>query len=357
MTRFLALSLAAGGTTEAEATGNPATFETDVAKPLKSLLVPFYPVQAGSGDPSPDNVREISGWTGVNAKHTGKSICPFIVESITKTSNFNGFSGWCDGMNVPNRTSKLTYSAYIDNTDGNDEANAKIWFKNADDSAYVDGTSVDGTKIPVGSAGWSTVVFDPSVRPNTYIIKPGLKLNNATASQPMIEFGDTRTEYEPYSGESFPVSFPDGQTIYGGSLDLVSGVLTVTHIGRTAKLSDRNDTSVNGDNTFYGFTAFFKYPVKNDYKQICSIARYAWNAFDKTFPHFYAYTLTQTQKARLMMYVPTSVDPDTEFTCVAELETPQTVQLDPVTIQTLIGNNTVWTDTNGTNTVVYLKKA
>lgn len=50
----------------ATATGNPLTFETDMVKPLKSLVIPFTPIQAGSGDPSPTNVRPISGWTGVN---------------------------------------------------------------------------------------------------------------------------------------------------------------------------------------------------------------------------------------------------------------------------------------------------
>ena len=35
-------------------------------KPLKALTVGIEPVQAGSGDPSPDNVRPITGWTGAN---------------------------------------------------------------------------------------------------------------------------------------------------------------------------------------------------------------------------------------------------------------------------------------------------
>jgi len=33
--------------------------------PLKSLVVGIEPVQTGSGDPSPTNVRPISGWTGI----------------------------------------------------------------------------------------------------------------------------------------------------------------------------------------------------------------------------------------------------------------------------------------------------
>ena len=32
--------------------------------PVKSLVVDIEPVQSGSGDPSPDNVRAINGWTG-----------------------------------------------------------------------------------------------------------------------------------------------------------------------------------------------------------------------------------------------------------------------------------------------------
>lgn len=34
--------------------------------PVKDLTIAITPVQSGSGDPSPDNVRPISGWTGAN---------------------------------------------------------------------------------------------------------------------------------------------------------------------------------------------------------------------------------------------------------------------------------------------------
>lgn len=51
---------------EATASGNPATFVTDVARPLKACTVSFSPVQEGSGDPSPENVRPISGWDRIS---------------------------------------------------------------------------------------------------------------------------------------------------------------------------------------------------------------------------------------------------------------------------------------------------
>lgn len=49
------------------ASGAIASFDDGAdGMPLKSLLVDIEPVQAGSGDPSPENVRPISGWTGCN---------------------------------------------------------------------------------------------------------------------------------------------------------------------------------------------------------------------------------------------------------------------------------------------------
>ena len=40
-------------------------FKTDMAAPLKECKVHFGPIQEGSGDPSPDNVRAISGWNSI----------------------------------------------------------------------------------------------------------------------------------------------------------------------------------------------------------------------------------------------------------------------------------------------------
>lgn len=48
-----------------------------------------------------------------------------------------------------------------------------------------------------------------------------------TLTEPQVELGSTATTYEPYSGTTLSVTFPDGQTVYGGTVDLVSGVLTV----------------------------------------------------------------------------------------------------------------------------------
>ena len=48
---------------EKTVTGNPIHILDALAKPAQALSVKLEPIQAGSGDPSPDNVRPISGHT------------------------------------------------------------------------------------------------------------------------------------------------------------------------------------------------------------------------------------------------------------------------------------------------------
>ncbi len=62
--------LAAGRKRYSAASGNVISFEGD-GSPLRGLTVGIEPVQSGSGDPSPDNVRPISGWTGATVFHSG----------------------------------------------------------------------------------------------------------------------------------------------------------------------------------------------------------------------------------------------------------------------------------------------
>ena len=57
------------------ASGSIASFPDGADSiPMKDVLVHIEPVQAGSGDPSPENVRPITGWTGAKVTRTGKNL-------------------------------------------------------------------------------------------------------------------------------------------------------------------------------------------------------------------------------------------------------------------------------------------
>lgn len=59
------------------AEGAVTSFSDGTDLPLKSLLVNIEPVQSGSGDPSPTNVRPISGWDAVGV-HNGNTVVTTI---------------------------------------------------------------------------------------------------------------------------------------------------------------------------------------------------------------------------------------------------------------------------------------
>lgn len=72
----------------ASASGAVASFSDGADNaPVKSLIVGIEPVQEGSGDPSPDNVRPISGWTGANISHSGADTTNPTVYPITFPSS------------------------------------------------------------------------------------------------------------------------------------------------------------------------------------------------------------------------------------------------------------------------------
>lgn len=55
-----------------ELTGDVVTFNDAVPyKNIKKLEVEINPVQEGSGDPSPENVRPITGWDSIHVYHSG----------------------------------------------------------------------------------------------------------------------------------------------------------------------------------------------------------------------------------------------------------------------------------------------
>ena len=50
------------------------SFNTDMVAPIKNCKIYFKPIQLGSGDPSPTNVRNINGWTGIDSYVNGDKI-------------------------------------------------------------------------------------------------------------------------------------------------------------------------------------------------------------------------------------------------------------------------------------------
>lgn len=108
------------------ASGNPIHITDAAAYPAASVVTTLEPIQEGSGDPSPENVRPITGHTGVELKHSGVDTSIYETHSITfpqaQSPVYGGEVDWTNGFLRVTKVKKaiLTNVAYSHTTDWND---------------------------------------------------------------------------------------------------------------------------------------------------------------------------------------------------------------------------------------------
>lgn len=78
------------------------SFSTALAEPVESLVCEVAPVQAGTGDPSPDNIRPITGWDKIGVVRTGANIWG----GLKMAEDFKG----CVGYSIDTVSKTFTYT-------------------------------------------------------------------------------------------------------------------------------------------------------------------------------------------------------------------------------------------------------
>ena len=269
---------------------------------VKSLLVTLDPIQEGSGTPSPDNVRPISGRTEVVTQRTGKNLLPYPYgDGASKTTNGITYTVNSDGSVTANGTATADNVFYLISSGTSALANKGIasgaYILNGAPSTsassnYYIQLQYNGTFVSAYASG-TTFTYNASSSANDMLriyVKSGAVLNNVKF-YPMLRLAsDTDDTYEPYQGNTYTTAL--GRTVYGGTLDVVSGELTVT----------------------WGYIASYN-----------------------------GETLTGRWLSSLDEYAQ-GTTPTTGAQVVYELVTPQTYTLTPQQIDLLLGDNNVWSD-------------
>lgn len=343
---------AAGGAavTEATATGNPLTFITDLARPLKSLLIPFTPKQEGTGDPSPENIRSILPWDGLNVEHASGNAFDSYVES--------GEYGYNTGAETPSTTrirSKkilLCKGTYTISSIG--MSNVAIYVYDVNGNFLLD----ESIRV------WKSQTYTFNVTGLRYIAfvwrKAGdTEITPQDISNVMLSVGNTAQTYEPPAQNTvYPVAFPS--PVYGGTLDVVSGVLTVEYAEVILKGTEEWFES---ENKF--FVTSVSALKNNTAKQniFCDLFKYSLNGADYLLQGQFTDSISSTYNIRIRKHDDAmtlqefkSLLASNNMHIVYKLETPQTVTLTPAQLTTLVGNNTIWSDADGSMTATYLKK-
>lgn len=202
--------------------GNPVDFYTEDSF-LRVSSIKILPTQSGTGDPSSDNIRHISGVTSVTVTRTGKNL--FDIEgwlrnnglSVNKTGNDYLLNR---GQNLLYRN-PLVFASY--DTDvifsgevvPDSDSNAWLQFLNAGGSVI---SSIQGE---MEISGVSRIRYNYSGN------------GSATIKSPMIRHVSvTDGVFEPYQGQSVTIPLVDSGneplTVYGGTLNTITGELTVT---------------------------------------------------------------------------------------------------------------------------------
>ena len=228
-------------------------FEDNKIESLKKCIIDIKATQEGDGDPSPENIRLISGQTKINIIKCAKNLVYFpqpeddIINGIsisiingelvlqgTATANTMPYpasqSNIYENMPLgpyPAGTYQITCSGFIGQND-NDRiiCNAK----------YQDGTSITGTGSRISATG----VPDGTGQIKTFTAIKPFKLafycviSSGTAIDCTVKVQMTNenfmSEYQTYNGENLNIILPSEiETIYGGTLNITNGLLTITH--------------------------------------------------------------------------------------------------------------------------------
>ena len=233
-------------------TGNPVTCHPVEGYPL-SAVVTLEPKQAGSGDPSPENVRAISGYDSVTVTRCGKNLLkltgrtvqsvpadfqptsektkypvgdgylyvgvtsngywlPDVITEYVITDNSISVNTRYRGYGIGMCVKIVPGASYVVGKDGDDTNTAINAITTKKDGLVSRFTVLEENKFTAQDGEeWVIVLFRPA--PNALI----------TYQNPQLERGSTPTPYEPYQpGTTSTLTLPE--TIYGGTVDAVSGV-------------------------------------------------------------------------------------------------------------------------------------
>ena len=327
-----------------DASGSLVAITDAAAQPAISLVSTIEPKQAGSGEPSPDNVRPISGWNAVNVRRGADNILPPLTDSYTDSGIT--FTPQVDGSVMLNGTKNngrtvvllkmpvyvvkgLTHYISIGEYVGTPITDYELQGFNRD--------KVVNYSSNYNSAGINLFIPD------------GVVLNNVRI-YPQVSFTKD-APYQPYQDQSLTAELPE--TIYGGELDWATGELTVTH---AINIIDGSSAfNLNGATDDKSLFMYYPSPAKK-----AGITNFKADIFRIGNQEVYTMSGRETSGG-IEFALPVTVEQNVTAAkawfaenptqLVYELETPYTIQLTPQQLNMLKGTNNVWSDCGDTELV------
>lgn len=353
---------------DGSASGDIATFVDGSDNPLKELEISIEAVQSGSGDPSPTNVRPISGWDGCVVSVVGKNLMPLSDANNTYNVNKQYFTLTYTENGViftPTLAGSLNaiWKAFVVKPEHVDKTITISYLLSGGVCGLIRSDTTDGELNNTG-----TVIVNGM---GTYTIKStdvgraiGIRFGNSTGqvqtlSNLMLEFGSSASAYEPYTSTTYPITWQStAGTVYGGMIDVKTGELTVSQEGvNFGDLTWTRQTS--GANSI--FVSYIS--NKKNGAVICSGYKYIGAKSNEDLFLMANYSCGTHYSAAQVFAVK---DDDyatadafktamTDVQLVYPLATPITYQLTPIEVRSLLGQNNVWADCGSITELKYTR--
>ena len=323
------------------------------ALPLNAakLVVDIEPVQAGSGDPSPDNVRPITGWTGANVTRTGKNL--FDSNSLLEASGWTVSDGIYSGLN---NALHISFSGGVPNLKfkENTRYTFSTKFRCTNNKATIVGFYYkDGTKTENYLSETTETIKTFTSQANktvSYLYFSYGGSDTIYLSECQLEEGSTASTYEPYTGTTYPISWQSvAGTVYGGTLDVVNGMLTVDRA-----MVDLGTLTWSGSQRFTAIVQDSLKPVGDRAipNWVCSALKIATpnGVYGNAADYAVSYYGSLIIQARIndITDAATFKTAMSGVQLVYELATPVTYQLTPQQVALLQGVNNIWADCGDT---------
>lgn len=368
------------------ASGSVASFYTDMASPMKSLKVNFEAKQSGTGDPSPDNVRPITGVDQVNVCASGKNICHIVGYSAKNldtptaarslTNNYGTTLSTID-FQLPDSSVVVTQTDFPRTDQLPHYSNG--YFTIIEDSMIlgkhynVSFRVTDITNNPLNVSLSDIVIYPPgsTVRAPTvdgdrliyydFIYKQhakdqarhGVEVRNCGMSFTLSEFMVTEvTEedqtFEPYKGSIIPYDFSELGTQYGGYVDLAKGVLTAEWTKLTTTWGELDSPGTVIENNTRKTLTLPIVGINGEENSIFNAGLYIWSD-SQDVPHYY---INSTGRV-LYVILPNETDDSFPIEVAYKLAEPVTYQLTSQQIKTLRRINNVYSQEGSSVDVEY----
>lgn len=193
----------------------------------------FTEIPPAEGEKGPENPSTITGVSAVNVSHRGKNLIPYPFYETSKTYNGITWTVYGDGSVTADGTASGLSAFYVAAPSSALNAPAGTYTlsgvpEGASQNTYnLYAYDANNTRYYDNSNGTTFQSPSPIVGLNIRI-PSGVTVSNIVF-RPQLELGSAATPFEPYSGDEYTIQL--GDTYYGGSLDVATGVMTVTWVG------------------------------------------------------------------------------------------------------------------------------